>query len=134
MSDITDTLQLPGARLERIEAGENQVTLHLASARIVRVMEATFEDTLWTQDCKLVIRDIEITGELPVCPCEIRGGDLINNIFTYRDHAPLPIDWRGSVGCKFTVADSGAVFSIDGESLQLERIDHPRYIKHIKKS
>ncbi len=134
MSDITDTLQLPGARLERIETGENAITLHLTGIAIVRVMEATFEDTLWTQDCKLVIRDVEVEGELPDCPCEIKGGDLINNIFTYRDHAPLPIDWRGSVGCKVSVADSGAVFSIDGGSMQLERLGHPRYIKHIKKT
>jgi hypothetical protein len=134
MSDIADTLQLPGARLDKIETGKNEITLYFTGVNIVRVMEATFEDTLWTQDCKLVIRDIEIEGALPECPCEIKGGDLINNIFTYRDHAPLPIDWHGSIGCKFTVADSGALFSIEGESMQLERIDHPRYIKHIKKT
>ncbi len=134
MSDITDTLQLPGARLDKIETDGNEITLHLTGVKIVRVMAATFEDTLWTQDCRLTIRDIEIGGELPECPCEIGGGDLINNIFTYRDHAPLPIDWHGSIGCKFSVVDSGKVFSIDGESMQLERIDHPRYIKHIKKN
>jgi hypothetical protein len=134
MSDITDTLQLPGARLEKIETGGNEITLHLTGVNIVRVMEAAFEDTLWTQDCRLVIRDIESEGELPECPCEITGGDLINNIFTYRDHAPLPIDWHGSIGCKFRLAGSGEVFSIDGKSMQLERSDHPRYIRHIKKT
>ncbi|NNG12995.1 MAG: hypothetical protein HKM88_07065 [Halobacteria archaeon] len=134
MSDTTDSLQLPGARLEKIETGKNEITLYLSGVNIVRAMEGAYEDTLWVQDCKLIIRDIEIEGELPDFPCEIKGGDLVNNIFTYRDHAPLPIDWRGSVGCNFTVADSGAVFSIEGESLQLERIDNPRYIRHIKKT
>jgi hypothetical protein len=58
---------------------------------------------------------------------------MIDNIYTYRDHAPLPIDWSGSVGCKFTVAGSGAVFSIDGTAMQMEMIEHPRYIRHIDK-
>jgi hypothetical protein len=134
MSDTTDSLQIPGARLEKIETGENEITLHLSGVNIVRAMEGAFEDTLWVQDCRLIIREIEIDSELPDCPCEIKGGDLINNIFTYRNHAPLPIDWHGSVGCLFTMADSGAVFSIEGESLQLERIGHPRYLKHIGKT
>ena len=134
MSDTTDSLQIPGARLEKIETGENEIILHLSGVNIVRAMEGAFEDTLWVQDCKLIIREVENGSELTDCPCELKGGDLINNIFTYRDHAPLPIDWHGAVGCKFTVTGSAAVVSIAGESLQLERIGHPRYIKHIKKT
>lgn len=134
MSDISDTLQIPGARLEKIETGENTITLHLSGVNIVRVMEGAFEDTLWSQDCRLTILGATLDEELPECPCDLQGGDLTDNIFTYRDHAPLPIDWRGAVGCTFTLADSGMVFSIAGESMQLERIDHPRYIKHIKKA
>ena len=133
MSDTTDTLQLPGAQLESIEQGDNEITLHFSQFHIVQEMENTYEDSLWTQACNLLLRNIEVSGDLPDCPCEIKGGDLINNIFTYRDHAPLPIDWRGETGCKFTVAGSDAVFSIDAGYLQVERLEHPRYIKHIKK-
>ena len=50
-----------------------------------------------------------------------------------RDHAPLPIDWHGDTGCKFTVTGSDTCFSIDAEYLQVERLEHPRYIRHIKK-
>ena len=133
MSDTTDTLQLPGAQLESIEQGENEITLHFSQLQIVQEMENTIENSLWTQACDLVLRNIEISGELPDCPCEIKGGDLTDNIFTYRDHAPLPIDWHGDTGCKFAVANSDAGFSIDAETLQVERLEHPRYIKHVKK-
>ena len=133
MSDITDTLQLPGAQLESIEPGENEITLHFTQFHIVQEMENAFEHSLWTQACDLVLRNISISGELPECPCEISGGDLTDNIFTYRDHAPLPIDWRGATGCTFTVAGSDTGFSIDAEFLQVERLEHPRYIKHMKK-
>ena len=132
--DTTSSLQIPGARLERIERSDNEITLHFSLVHLVQVMEGAFQDSLWKQACNLVIRNVEINGELPECPCEIQGGDMLNNIYTYRDHAPLPIDWNGSVGCRFTVAGSGAVFSIDGTVMQVKMIDHPRYIRHIDKT
>jgi hypothetical protein len=132
--DTTSSLQLPGARLERIEREVDTLTLHFSQVHLVQVMEDAFQDSLWKQAGKLVIRNVEIDGELPACPCEIQGGDMTNNIYTYRDHAPLPIDWNGSVGCKFTVAGSGAVFSADGTAMQMEMIDHPRYIRHVDKT
>ena len=132
--DTTSSLQIPGARLERIERSDKEITLHFSLVHLVQVMEGAFQDSLWKQACNLVIRDVEINGVLPECPCEIQGGDMLNNIYTYRDHAPLPIDWNGSVGCRFTVAGSGAVFSIDGTVMQVKMIDHPRYIRHIDKT
>jgi hypothetical protein len=133
MSDTTNTLQIPGAQLESIEQADHDITLHFSQVQLVQEMEGAIEDSLWTQAVNLVIRDIEIEGELPACPCVIRGGDLVDNIFTYRDHAPLPINWRGEVSCTLTVEETGASFSIEGESMQLEQIDHPRYIRHVKK-
>ncbi|UCC56266.1 MAG: hypothetical protein JSU75_00330 [Gammaproteobacteria bacterium] len=133
MSDTTDTLQLPGAQLESIEQGDNEITLHFSQFHIVQEMENAYEDSLWTQACNLLLRNIKVSGDLPECPCEIKGGDLTNNIFTYRDHAPLPIDWHGDTGCRFIMAGSDTGFSIDAEYLQVERLEHPRYIKHIKK-
>ena len=132
--DTTSSLQLPGARLERIEQDDDTVTLHFSLIHLVQVMEGAFQDSLWKQACTLVIRNVEIDGELPQCPCEIQGGDMTDNIYTYRDHAPLPIDWNGSVGCKFTVAGSNATFSIDGTAMKMEMLDHPRYIRHIDKT
>ena len=133
MSDTTNILQIPGAQLESIEQSDNEITLHFSEVQLVQEMEGAIEDSLWTQAVNLVIREIEIEGELPECPCVIKGGDMIDNIFTYRDHAPLPINWRGEVHCMLTVAGTGKTFSVEGESMQLEQIDNPRYIKHVKK-
>ena len=133
MSDTTNTLQIPGAQLQSIEQGDNEITLHFSQVHLLQEMEGAIEDSLWTQAVKLTVSDIEIEGELPECPCVIKGGDLVDNIFTYRDHAPLPINWRGEVRCTLAVEDTNTTFSIDGESMQLEQIDSPRYIKHIKK-
>ncbi len=134
MSDTTQTLQLPGAKLESIDRdGDDSITLHFSKVFLVQEMEGAIEDSLWTQAVSLTIRDIELDGELPDCPCEISGGDLTNNIYTYRDHAPLPIDWRGEVLFKLVSAGKEQSVTISGESMQLEQIDHPRYIKHTKR-
>lgn len=133
MSDTTNTLQLPGAQLESIEQVDNDIILHFSEVQLIQEMEGAIEDSLWTQAVDLTIRDTTLEGPLPECPCIIKGGDMIDNIFTYRDHAPLPINWRGEVRCIFTVEGSDTGFSIDGEAMQLEQIEHPRYIRHMKK-
>jgi len=133
MSDVSYTLQLPEARLESIDRDADAITLHFSQVQLVQEMENAFEDSLWTQAVNLSIRDYSLDGELPACPCEISGGDITNNIYTYRDHAPLPINWRGDVRCTLKVAGSDAVFSITGNSMQLEQLETPRYIRHFKK-
>ena len=134
MSDTTQILQLSGAQLASIQQDADEVTLHFSQVQLVQEMENAFEDSLWTQAIDLTIQGIEIEGELPACPCEITGGDLIDNIFTYRDHAPLPINWRGEVCCKLRVAGDDTGFTISGTSLNVNQIDNPRYIKHVKKT
>ena len=104
-----------------------------STKQLVQEMEGAIQDSLWTQAVKLKLGETVVTGELPDCPCELSGGDLINNIFTYRDHAPLPIDWRGDTRCTLTVAGGDSPCTIDAASIQLEQIGHPRYIKHIDK-
>lgn len=133
MSDTTNVLQIPGAQLESISRSDDEITLHFSQVELLQEMEGAIEDSQWMQAVNLTIRNIQLAGELPECPCVIKGGDLVNNIFTYRDHAPLPINWSGEVRCVLKLEGSDAGFSIDGESMQLEQIGHPRYIKHIKK-
>lgn len=134
MSDTTQILQLPGAQLASIEQGEDEITLHFSQVQLVQEMENAFENSLWTQAIDLSIKGIELEGELPACPCEITAGDLIDNIFTYRNHAPLPINWQGEVCCTLTVAGNDSGFTISGVSINVEQLDNPRYIKHFKKT
>ena len=134
MSDTIQILQLPGAQLASTDQGEDEITLHFSQVRLVQEMENAMEDSLWTQAIDLTIKGIELEGELPACPCEIAGGDLIDNIFTYRDHAPLPINWQGAVSCRLIVAGHDTGFTISGTTINVKQIDNPRYIKHVKKT
>jgi hypothetical protein len=136
MSDTIQNLQLPGAQLASIEQhGDERIILHFSQVQLVQQMEGAFEDSLWTQAVRLTLQDIEIDGVLPECPCELQGGELTNNIYTWRNQVPLPIRWRGDVVCKLVVAGAGAgaICTIRGNQLSLEQIDYPRYVRHIKK-
>ena len=133
MSDTIYILQIPGAKLESIDQGDNEITLHFSEVHLIQEMEGTIEDSLWTQAIDLTTKDAVIEGDLPECPCEITGGDMTDNIYTYRDHAPLPINWHGEVTCTFKLESTDTGFSINGEAMQLEQLGNPRYIKHVKK-
>ena len=133
MSDTIYFLQIPGAQLESIEQDGNEATLHFSQVHLVQEMEGAIEDSLWTQAVNLTIKGAEIEGELPECPCEITGGELTDNIYTWRGQVPLPINWQGEVSCTFKPDDAGTGFSISGDAMQLEQLEHPRYIKHFKK-
>lgn len=134
MSDVSYTLQLPEARLESIDRDADTIKLHFSRVYLVQAMENAFEDSLWTQAVNLSIGGYSLDGEAPACPCDISGGDFTDNIYTYRDHAPLPINWRGDVRCTLKLAGSGALFGINGNTMLLEQLETPRYIRHIKKA
>ena len=134
MSDTRQILRLSGAQLASIEQDSDAITLHFSRVFLVQEMEGAVEDSLWTQAVNLTIKGIGITGELPDTPCELSGGDMTDNIYTYRASVPLPMNWRGEVRCKLAVSGSDATFTIDGESMQLAQIDLPRYVKHISKN
>lgn len=133
MSDITIQLQLPEAKLERIERDGDDISLHFSKVFLVQEMEGAFEDSLWTQAVSITISDCEIDGDLPACPCELRGGDFIDNIYTYRNHVTLPISWRGNVGCRLDAGDGAQRCSISGTAIRSEQIGNPVYLKHISK-
>jgi hypothetical protein len=133
MSDITTQLQIPEARLERIVRDGDDITLYFSRVYLVQEMEGAFEDSLWTQAVNITVSNCEIEGKLPDCPCELGGGDFIDNVYTYRNHVALPISWRGDVGCKLGTTDRGDSFIISGDGIRSEQIGNPTYLKHIKK-
>jgi hypothetical protein len=45
----------------------------------------------------------------------------------------LPINWRGETRCKLKLSPGDTGFTIEGDSIQVEQIDLPRYIKHVRK-
>lgn len=134
MSDTTQTLQLPGAELAAIEQDGDTWTLHFSRVELVQEMEGAFEDSLWTQAIDLVIHNAAQEGSVPDCPCVLQGGEFTDNIYTWRNHARLPVKWRGAVGCRLQVEGMASAFSLTGSAMETVALGYPRYIRHIKES
>lgn len=126
------TMLIPDARLEKITQDGDRFTLSFSLLYLIKIMEGAIDDTLWKQAADLVIEGAELDGPLPDCPCTIGGGDLTDNIYTYRDRVPLPITWRDDVLCKLKPED-GPAFSIQGSAMTLNLIEDARYIRHVAK-
>jgi len=60
------------------------------------------------------------------------GGDIDDNVFTYRDMIPIPLDTRGRARCELRLRGASQKLVAEGEALRLEMKDVPKYIEHIR--
>ena len=60
------------------------------------------------------------------------GGDVGENIFTYRDMIPLPLESRGQAHCDLGIEGSDAHIRLQAAAVKLEMEDVPKYIEHIR--
>ena len=52
------------------------------------------------------------------------------NVYTYRDMIPVPLDSRGRAHCLLRVGDG--IIRVDGAAVRLEMDGVPRYIEHLR--
>ena len=79
----------------------------------------------------MCIRD-RVEGDPPAGPLVCVGGDIDDNIFTYRDMIPLPLSSRGSVGCDLSFRDTPAHLKVMATAIRMEIKGLPKYIEHLR--
>jgi hypothetical protein len=128
----TSSIELSGAEIDRIELADGELRLHFPRVQIIKTMTGSAERTRWWQAGDLIIDSAEPLAPLPKVPVVCAGGDIDENVYTYRDMIPVPLNGRGRVGCDLRLADSEARIRVRGESLRLEMEGVPKYIEHIR--
>ena len=126
------SIELPGSELEAIRLEDGCLRLHFSRLIILKTMTGSSETTRWWQMGDLVMEEAEVEGDQPMCPLVCAGGDIEDNIFTYRDMIPLPLSSRGSVGCDFSFRDTKAHMKARARSIRMEMTDLPKYIEHVR--
>ena len=125
------SVELPGSKIAAIESQDGQVVIRLEPAYLVKTMTGSVERTRWWQNGALVFDDAELSNELPtdVLPAECDGGDVGENVYTYRDMIPVPLESRGRAFCalrigEFTIrVEAAAVrLDLDGAAKYIERV------------
>ena len=128
------SIELPGSQISAVIVEGDTVRVRLEPAYIIKTMTGSVERTKWWQNGELVFGDAELDDEqpLPALPAECVGGDVGENVYTYRDMIPLPLESRGHAHCTLKLRDSDAVIRIQGRSVTLVMDDVPKYIEHIR--
>ena len=96
-------------------------------------MTGSVERTRWWQNGALVFEGAELDDEadLSMLPAACSGGDVGENIYTYRDMVPVPLESRGRAHCALKVGDN-AVIRVEGTAVHLDMVDVPKYIEHLR--
>ncbi len=126
------TIELPGSEIESISLENGKLVIRFSRAYIIKTLSGSVERTRWWQAGALIFDDAEVEGELPAAPCICDGGDVGENIYTYRDMIPVPLESKGRAHCSLKIRDRVEPFQAYAAGVRLAMEDRPHYIEHIR--
>lgn len=126
-------IDLPGSAIGSINLEQGTLRVHFTRAYILKSMTGSKERTRWWQVGSLVIEGVEGNPEIPEGPLVCAGGDIEENVYTYRDMIPVPLASRGTIRCLFRFEGRGAPLIATGRAVRLEMTGVPRYIEHVSR-
>ncbi|MEN8166574.1 MAG: hypothetical protein ABFR65_03740 [Pseudomonadota bacterium] len=126
------TIELPGSEIESISLDEGRLTVRFSRAIIIKTMSGSDERTRWWQTGALVFDEAEVDGDIPECPCVCEGGDVGENVYTYRDMLPVPLESHGRAHCNLKLQDRADSFKAVATGVKLVMEDRPQYIEHLR--
>jgi len=128
----SSSIDLPGCEVASIDIEGNRISLRFSKAYIIKTMTGSAERTQWWQAGSLVFEGASVEGALPPTPAVCSGGDIGENIYTYRDMIPIPLQSRGQAHCDLRFEGTDLRLRIRAEAVHLDMYDRPYYIKHIR--
>ncbi len=126
------SIELPGSEVESISFEGDNLVLRFSRAYIIKILSGTVERTKWWQAGDLVFEQAEVDGDLPECPTVCSGGDVGENIYTYRDMIQIPLQEQGQAHCDLGFEGTDVRLKVRAMRVRLRMQDRPRYIEHIK--
>ena len=126
------SIELPGSRITAVTVDGGTVRIEFDPAYLVKNMTGSVERTRWRQSGALVFEGavLDEDSPLPDFPVECTGGDVGENVYTYRDMIPVPLASRGHAHC--TLKAGERVIRVSGSAVRLDMCEVPRYIEHIR--
>lgn len=128
----SSSIQLADSEIGAIEQSPERLRIHFSRAIIVKTMTGSAEKTLWWQAGDLLLDAPEVEGEAPEAPVTCIRGDIDDNIYTYRDMIPLPLESRGAIRVELHFAGDLPPLVASGTAIRLDMHDVPKYQRHIR--
>ena len=125
-------IELPGSRIAGVTVEGATVRVRFEPAYLIKTMTGSVERTRWWQNGELVFEGALLAADPPALPAECRGGDVGENVYTYRDMIPVPLASRGRAHCRLRVADAETPLEVSAEAVTLVMEGVPKYIEHLR--
>ena len=128
------SIELVGSQISRVEVDGDTVRIRFEPAYLIKTMTGSVERTRWWQNGWLVFEQAELEDEavLADLPADCAGGDVGENIYTYRDMLPVPLESAGQAHCDLALAGNERRIRVSGRAVRLELEDVAKYIEHIR--
>jgi hypothetical protein len=128
----SSSIQLADSEISSVEHTPERLRIHFSRAVIVKTMTGSAEKTLWHQAGDLVLDEPDLEGDLPTGPLHCAGGDVDDNVYTYRDMIPLPLESRGAIRVALRMQGDAPPIIATGTRIRLEMHDTPKYQRHLR--
>ena len=126
------TIDLPGCEIEAIILEDDKLVIRFSRAYLVKTLSGSVERTRWWQAGSLIFDEAEVEGVLPACPCVCDGGDVGENVYTYRDMIPVPLESKGRAHCALKLHGHAEPLRAQAGGVRLVMEDRPHYIEHLR--
>jgi hypothetical protein len=128
----SSSIELAGSEIDSVTQDGETIRVEFSRAIIIKTMTGSVEKTRWWQKGALVFEGASLEGELPPLPAVCAGGDVGENIFTYRDMIPVPLESRGRAHCDLRTEGTEDHIRVQASAVRLDMEDVPKYIEHIR--
>lgn len=127
----SSTIELPGSNISGVTIDGETISIHFERVIIIKTMAGAFERTRWWQQGALVFEGAHLIDDLPAFPALCSGGDVGENVYTYRNMIPVPLESRGVAHCDLKVEGSDLHLRIQAQAVHLDMTGTPQYIEHV---
>ena len=125
-------IELKGSEIELIESTASAVRIAFPRALIIKNMTGSKERTRWSQAGVLVLEGISDPPDLIERPVICSGGDIDDNVYTYRDMIPIPFSSRGLIRCALRLEGAVTTLLVEARSARLDMEGVPKYLDHLR--
>jgi len=126
------SIDLVGSRVQAVTAEGDILRIRLEPAYIIKTMTGSTERTRWSQNGELIFCGASLQADLPPLPSVCAGGDVEENIYTYRDMIPVPLSSRGQASCDLAFEGTDQRLQVRALEVSLEMEGLPKYIEHLR--
>jgi hypothetical protein len=128
----SSSIELPGSKIANIEINGDTVKVLFEPAYIIKTMTGSVERTKWWQNGALVFEQAELIERPDTLPATCTGGDVGENVYTYRDMIPVPLASQGRAHCHLKLENSDLAIKVQAAAVRLVMDEPPKYIEHIR--